>query len=138
MVAKKKQKHLPTTLQSDSSNLCPLQPIHWLFNCLNSKYVTTQQLTLWKKAFQLFFYTWIKQFINNQAKCQTLSDSSFSNGRKFAAHLCFQVLISKSFWTVGQTTIWRQHFGLQHFSMCIFHCFPKFTAKNPNTIVWVT
>ncbi len=33
----------------------PLKPVHWLFNCLNSNYITTQQLMLRKQAAQLVF-----------------------------------------------------------------------------------
>ncbi len=38
-----------------STEVPPLQPIHWLLKRLNSEYVTSWQWTLWEKAFQLVF-----------------------------------------------------------------------------------
>ncbi len=48
---------MPTTLQIPPTYVPTIKSIHWLFNYFNSNYITTQQLTLWKQAFQLVFKT---------------------------------------------------------------------------------
>ncbi len=51
---------LPPCLDWDTNTGAPvteagMETIHWLFNCLNSDYITTWQLMLWKQGVQLIF-----------------------------------------------------------------------------------